>query len=69
MLYFYKALFTLLWEGYSRFLAKPLRLGWGSKDNQPQPLLLKSLSTSQRGGKTGSPVQDLGALQGDETWI
>ena len=56
MLYFYKALFTLLWEGCWRFLAKPLRLGWGSGDDQSQALLLKSLSTSQRGGKTGSPV-------------
>lgn len=43
MLYFYKALFTILWEGCSRFLAKPLRLGWGSEDNQPQLLLLKFL--------------------------
>lgn len=52
MLYFYKALFTLLWEGCSRFLAKPLRLGWGSEDKQPQLFLLKSLSTSQIWGKT-----------------
>lgn len=54
MLYFYKALFTLLWEGCSGFSAKPLRLGWGSEDNQPQFLLLKSLSSFQKGKRQGA---------------
>ena len=56
MLYFYKVLFILLWEGCSRSLVKPVRLVWGSKDNPPQLLLLKYLPTSQKWGKTGSPV-------------
>lgn len=38
-------------KGVQGFLAKPLRLGWGSEDNQPQGFL-KSLPTSPRWGKT-----------------
>lgn len=64
MLYFHKALFTLLWEESSRFLAKPLRLGWGSEDNlffESPCLLFKD------GERQAVLFRNLVALQGDET--
>lgn len=48
MPWFYKAPFPLFREGCARFVAKPLRLGWGSEDSQPQLLLLHDLPTFQQ---------------------